>query len=138
MNKTQERHKLWWDFNKKVIKDYPQLLTILDELLEIKVLKEDVDTRWKNSREQLLTNMLSHGVEKVIDIPAGFQATISKPSKRYSTTTFDLERFKKENPELYKKYCTTNSSISMGNTLRISKITKGCLEDYHQFTLEEH
>lgn len=137
MDKTQELHKSWWDFNKKVIKDYPQLLTALDELLEIKVLKENVDTRWKNSREQLLTNMLSHGVKKVIDISAGFQATISKPNKRYSTTTFDLERFKKENPELYKKYCITYSDISMGNTLRISRITKGCLEDYQQFALEE-
>lgn len=85
--------------------------------------------------------MTSCKCSRAINLEKGYQLTISKSGNRYNThKEFDLEKFKAENPELYKKYLISYSgkSWSYGGNLTLRPLSEKQVEMYESEDLSQY
>jgi len=82
-----------------------------NEIMNLKILKEQIDKKLKDKTEQILEEMENKGILKVSNEIVGLEVTYIAPSDRES---FDSKRLREDNPDLYDEYVkisTVKSSI---------------------------
>ena len=82
-----------------------------NEIMNLKILKEQIDKKLKDKTEQILEEMENKGILKVSNEIVGLEVTYIAPSDRES---FDSKKLREDNPDLYDEYVkisTVKSSI---------------------------
>ena len=93
-----------------------------NEIMNIKILKEQIDKKLKDKTEQILEEMENKGILKVSNEIVGLEVTYIAPSDRES---FDSKKLREDNPDLYDEYVKMNPVKS---SIRI-KLKDGNMEN---------
>ena len=72
-----------------------------NEIMNLKILKEQIDKKLKDKTEQILEEMENKGILKVSNEIVGLEVTYIAPSDRES---FDSKKLREDNPDLYDEY----------------------------------
>ncbi len=76
-----------------------------NEIMNLKILKEQIDKKLKDKTEQILEEMENKGILKVSNEIVGLEVTYIAPSDRES---FDSKKLREDNPDLYDEYVKMN------------------------------
>lgn len=93
-----------------------------NEIMNLKILKEQIDKKLKDKTEQILEEMENKGILKVSNEIVGLEVTYIAPSDRES---FDSKKLREDNPDLYDEYVKMNPVKS---SIRI-KLKDGNMEN---------
>ena len=93
-----------------------------NEIMNLKILKEQIDKKLKDKTEQILEEMENKGILKVSNEIVGLEVTYIAPSDRES---FDSKKLREDNPDLYDEYVKMNPDKS---SVRI-KLKDGNMEN---------
>ena len=93
-----------------------------NEIMNLKILKEQIDKNLKDKTEQILEEMENKGILKVSNEIVGLEVTYIAPSDRES---FDSKKLREDNPDLYDEYVKMNPVKS---SIRI-KLKDGNMEN---------
>lgn len=132
---TDERkYRLAWESSRK-FHENPENMKLFRDIVKLnKKIKIDQE-ELKQKREQLKQSM-SKVTDKVYDVETGMMASISSKG-RHSSNKFNEDAFKRDHPELYKKYLISSSSYSAGGTLTIREITRVMYNWMNKFAQED-
>lgn len=133
MKTDKERYiaecKSRWDegfeFNKN-----PDNVRLLMEIVDLRTEIEGKKCLLDSKRAILISIMKQYKCSKVVNLTKGVIASISESRKRHTKKVFNEELFKLEHPDLYKQYLYSESSISSGSRLTISKLTSKAMKTY--------
>lgn len=112
--------------------DFNKLIELTEQM---KIIKQEI----KELREKIKSDMLECKCKRAINLWYKKQLTISSGGGTYLKKDFDVERFKKENPELYKRYCINYSQRNFSNgTLVLKDLTKKAVKAYKNPELSKY
>lgn len=113
--------------NPENLKDLKELAQMTEQMNCLKIAVEQL-------RHKLYDNMKSVGCRRTILLSYGKQLTISKAGYTSSKTTFDVDAFRKDHPDLYNKYShKTGGGWSPGEKLTFSNLQPKAQSFYQQF-----
>lgn len=117
------------------VKDFDTLVELSNQQ---KQLKSQIDAL----RTRIKAEMRDCGCSRAVNLEKGYQLTISKPRYTYNThKEFDMDRFKDENPELYKKYLKSTYSDrnwSYGGNLVLKALSEKQINLYSSDELSQY
>lgn len=127
-----KKYQREWEENKKTLKNNPELLELLSELNDAKLLKTQSTTRYNSLRGKIGDILKKGHYNKVFSLNVGLQVTISTMRHRRQYK-FNEEKFKADHPELYKKYLESTPYLTYGGQLTVKAIDERSLEYYQEF-----
>ena len=91
--------------------------------------KKELEDEIADLRESILEKMVSCKCSRAIDPDTKKQLTISRGQVR-KDKVFDVEKFKEDYPDLYKKYCYSRYSRGPGGIMVLRNISEKALKFY--------
>lgn len=133
------------DYKKHCVESYlftqdPRNMDDFNKLIELTQKQTEIKIQIAQLRNKIKDIMLSCNCARAINLSAGKQLTISKSGTTPRKYEFDLERFKKEHPRLYKEYYTkcSGGNWSSGKKLVLKNLTINQIEAYQNPELSEY
>ena len=112
----------------------PENMVDLKKLAQMVELQNQLKSDIEQLRHKLYDNMKTVNCRRAILLSYGKQLTISKAGYTSSRTTFDVDAFKKDHPDLYNQYSyKTGGGWSPGEKLTFSGIQPKAQSYYQQF-----
>lgn len=130
------KYRKQWDESQNAYKACSGMSELFCELVKARTDRDSATEKF-NDYKSMIGNILKRNhLSRVVSLETGYQVTISK-HRNAKTYNFDLDKFKREHPELYKEYLVPTPYTSYGGALTVTKIPKMAMKFYKRFSQKQ-